>query len=132
MVELLTDDSCCVVRVHHQLAHPALLVDHAYDAGPLVEVLLAKERGVLVEQHAGADARHVEAIQEVLYPGLYGRLHRLRLLELQHALRHHLHGVLMAPPHRVQRADELAQGLWVALLTLVYEHSSTKLLAYIS
>ncbi len=121
MVELFADDACGVVRVHHQVPDLALLVDHADHARSVAggPVLLPEQGGVLVEEHPRPDARHVEAVQEVLDAVLRGRVDGVRLLQLQHPLRHQLDGVLVPAPDRLQGLDELAQGLAVALLALV-------------
>ena len=49
-------------------------------------VLLAKQQGVLVDEHADGDARHVEAVQEVLDAILRGRVDAVTLLQLHHTL----------------------------------------------
>lgn len=61
---------------------------------------------VLIDQHAYADAAHVEAVEEVLNGQLHRRIDVARLLQLDDALRHRLNDVLVSLPNVIDLRTE--------------------------
>lgn len=66
---------------------------------------------MLIDEHAYADAGHVEPIEKVLYGALGGRVHvsALVLLHLDDALRHRLDNIVVAIPNEIQIAHKSAR-----------------------
>jgi len=61
---------------------------------------------VLVDEHADADTRHVESVQEVLDTVLCLLVYFMGFLKFQNTLCHCLHHICMAVPYLYQRLTE--------------------------
>lgn len=78
---------------------------------------------MLIDEHSDGDARHVEAVEEVLNRCLNARLDEiLRLLQLQNAIGHGLYNVSVSIANVNERSAELLQVLAGRLRFLKVNH----------
>lgn len=77
---------------------------------------------VLVYEHPDRNARHVKPVEKILYAVLRVVIDVVRILQLEHALRHRLHHVAVPVPDLHQAVAEVRQGFRGHVHALELDH----------